>query len=334
MTRVTLSAVVPVYRGKDYLSRLAEQFVTLRERWDKDDAPMQLAEVIFVDDAAVDASPEIIDRLAAEYGWMTAIHLSRNFGQHPATVAGILHTSGDWVVTLDEDLQHPPAEIETLLGLAVKTRSDVVYARPAAAVHENWVRDLGSRLYKRMVIFLSGNRNIRLFNSFRLIRGPIARAASSVCGHETYFDIALSWFSQRVESVSLELKDDRFIKSGVSGYRFSTLLSHARRLLMSSHVKITRACALVGLLIVLLSLAGMLWIVIEKLMFPANVAVAGWTSLAFVTIFFGGIITFLIGIVLEYLSALLLSSHGKPIFFTVDRRLDAVLSDYFSSKSP
>jgi glycosyltransferase involved in cell wall biosynthesis len=190
MSPVSISIIVPVYSGSKYLVLLLQELEALRLRWDGEQAPMRLVEVILVDDAAVDESPAIIDRLAAEKRWVTALHLSRNFGQHPATIAGILHSAGDWVVTLDEDLQHPPSQIEALLRQAVRSGSDVVYAKPEGAVHEKYSRDLASRLYKRMIVLFSGNRNVPLFNSFRLIRGTVARAASSVCGHDTYFDIA------------------------------------------------------------------------------------------------------------------------------------------------
>src|SRR6478735_3726841 len=106
---ITLSVVVPVYSGADYLAALIAEIDRVRTGWSDSGAPLRLVEAILVDDAAVDSSPTIADRLASEKEWVTVIHLARNFGQHPATIAGILHTSGDWIITLDEDLQHPPA---------------------------------------------------------------------------------------------------------------------------------------------------------------------------------------------------------------------------------
>jgi glycosyltransferase involved in cell wall biosynthesis len=333
VSMIAVSVVVPVYSGSKYLPDLVNELEKLRDRWANEQAPMRIVETILVDDAAIDDSPALIDRLARENSWVTAIHLVRNFGQHAATIAGILHTSGDWVVTLDEDLQHPPGRIEDLLRHAVRTGSDVVYANAETAVHEKFVRDLGSRLYKRTIVTLSGNRNVRLFNSFRLIRGSIARAASSVCGHDTYFDVSLSWFTQRVEFIWMKLKDVRFIQSGTSGYRFSKLLSHARRMLMSSQVKIMRVCGLFGLIVVAGSVVGGIALFLQKLIAPETIDVGGWTSLALISIFFGGIITFLVGVVLEYLSALVLAAHGKPLFFVIDRSSDVILVDYFDLKS-
>ena len=137
---------------------------------------------------------------------------------------------------MDEDLQHPPARIADLFDVVAETGADIVYGKPRDGTHQSAMRDLSSRLYKRLIETLTGNHNITKVNSFRLVRGPVARAASGICGHDTYFDVALGWFSQRVESIEMDLRDLRYIDSGKSGYSFRSLLSHARRLAFSSHI--------------------------------------------------------------------------------------------------
>ncbi len=324
-----ISVVVPVYSGETYLPELVRQLDLVRTGWQAEEAPMDLAEVILVDDAAIDGSPVVIDRLAAEYNFVRALHLMRNFGQHPATIAGVLHSSGDWVVTMDEDLQHSPAEIEGLLASAVQAGADVVYAKPIGMVHQARSRDWASRYFKRLMVLLTGNPNIEHFNSFRLLRGSLARAASSVCGQETYFDVALSWFSNRVSYLPIELKDRRFINSGRSGYDFRRLLTHARRLLVSSQVKIIRLFGLVGVAVMLLSIVGAVWLVLQRLFISSEILPPGWTSQMLATLLFGGGVIFMLSLVLEYLSILVLAALGKPIFFTVDRSIDQRLAAYF-----
>src|SRR5690606_38851454 len=134
-----------------------------------------------------------------------------------ATVAGILYSSGDWVVTLDEDLQHKPAKIESLLHTACSEQADVVYAQPASWVHGGGFRDRMSRWIKKLVARLSGNPFVQSFNSFRLIRGDLARAASSICAQYTYFDVALTWFTQRISRITLPMSDDRYVSGQGSG---------------------------------------------------------------------------------------------------------------------
>jgi len=180
---ITVSIVVPVFSGEAFLRDLTGEVERLRRRWIEAGSLLAVGELIFVDDAAIDRSPELLDQIAEEKSWVRVVHLSRNFGTHAATDAGILYSSGDWVVTLDEDLQHPPAAIPAMLRKAAETRCDIVYANPEGDVHERAWRDVSSRSYKRIIKWLT---------------------------------IALSWFTQRVEVVRMNLKDRRYIDTGTS----------------------------------------------------------------------------------------------------------------------
>ena len=230
----TVSVVVPVYSGEDYLEQLAQDVATLRQSWQDSGVPVALTELILVDDNARDRSPEIVDALTHKHDWIVALHLARNYGQHGATLGGILHTSGDWVVTMDEDLQHPPSRIPELLGRAVQKQADIAYGRPIAGVHGAKMRDWTSVAFKQVLQWLTRNPTLRDISSFRLIRGDVARSAASVAMHDTYFDVNLTWFTQRIITVPMDLQDERFRRTGKSGYRFRTLLSHAWRMLFSS----------------------------------------------------------------------------------------------------
>lgn len=327
---ITLSVVVPVYSGQDYLESLVAEVGAIREHWLEENAPIILQRLVLVDDNAIDGSAGIIDALAARFPWIEAVHLSRNFGQHPATMAGILHTQEDWVVTLDEDLQHPPSRIPELLRQAISTGADVVYGKPESRIHDAVSRDFTSRTYKRIMEWLTGNKHIRDANSFRLLRGEIARGAAAACAHDTYFDVALSWFTQRIQTVVMPLKDRRYITTKQSGYHFRSLISHARRMLVTSQIKILRTGALLGLSMAILSIAVAILVFLLWLFEPSWIQARGWTSLILTTTFFSGVSFFMIGIVLEYISILLSRSNGRPLFFKVDRSKDTLLADYLS----
>ena len=328
MEKISVSAVVPVYAGVDYLSDLIGEIAKIRSMWDSDDYPFQLEEVVFVDDASDDGSSQLLATEAAKLSWVKLIQLSRNFGQHSATVAGILHSSGDWVITLDEDLQHHPKFFEDLFLKVGQKNCDVVYARPIEEVHKSLFRDLSSKFYKKILAKMTGNPNIKLFNSFRLIRGPVARAVASVSCFDGYFDIVLSWYTNKVECVALPLKDHRYQETKQSGYSFRRLLSHARKLLVSSHTKVIRTSSLIGALAVFIAGSYGMFVFCQKLFFPENISAAGWTSLMILGLFFGGAISFFIGIILEYTGVILLQLQGKPTFFVVDRTSDNMLQDF------
>ncbi|KGJ02423.1 hypothetical protein IT41_17465 [Paracoccus halophilus] len=314
--------VVPVYCGSDYLEALVEALDSLRREWQAQEAPFFLAEAIFVDDAAIDQSGPLIDRLAGQHPWIVPLHLSRNFGQHPATIVGILHSSGDWVVTMDEDLQHRPEIIKRLLRKAVTEHSDIVYAKPASAVHEAAIRDWTSRSFKRLMQWLTDNPNLPDFNSFRLIRGPVARAAASVCSHDTYLDITLGWFTQNISVLRAEMKDERYIRTKRSGYSLKSLLSHGWRMIFSSQIKLLRIGSVLGLSAMVFSVLAAVYFLVIRIFFPLDIAVQGWTSLFLAITFFGGLSAFMLGIALQYLSSMILKVHGKPTFFTIDRSGD------------
>lgn len=332
MEKLTVSTVTPVYSGEDYLPELVEKIEKVRASWDKADAPVELLEAIFVNDAAIDDSLNILKELGADRPWIRIVSLSKNFGQHPATVAGILHSSGDWLVTLDEDLQHDPAFIEHMLETSVSQQADVVYANSEQSVHQKPIRDWTSRGFKSLVARATGNPHVKDFNSFRLIRGVIGRAAASVCTSETYFDIAVCWFTDRVLSISLPLKDFRYIKSGESGYTIGKLLSHARRMIVSSETKVLRTGALFGLLAMVVAILFGGNFLINKLFYPETIPVVGWTSLFLSVMLFGGLLAVLSGIALEYLTIIMLHTQGKPTFFIVDRASDYTLAEYFRGK--
>lgn len=330
---LSLSIVVPVYSGDDFLEKLVNEIERVRSEWVNLKVPCRIEEAIFVDDCSIDSSSRILDSLAHDRPWMTVLHLARNYGQHAATIAGILHSSGDWVITMDEDLQHHPDQIINLLEEAAVSQSDVVYAKPAENVHQKFVRDFTSKAYKFAMAYVTGNNALYSANSFRLMRGATARAASSVCAHDTYFDVALSWFTNRFSTSAMTLKDQRYIQSGTSGYSFRSLLSHARKMLISSQIKFMYLGTLLGAAMAGVSILASLFLLVRELLYPNSVPVEGWVSLMLAILVIGGCTILMVGIVLEYLSLLVQRAHGKPVFFIVDRSSDALLLSYFRDGS-
>jgi glycosyltransferase involved in cell wall biosynthesis len=293
---------------------------------------MQIEELIFVDDKSIDNSKKILDKLSDKHYWVRVISLSKNFGQHPATIAGILHSSGNWVVTLDEDLQHPPEKIEVMLYKAIINNLDVVYASSEVGTHNNYFRDNSSKLIKNIMIILTGNNKIKYFNSFRLIKGDIARSASSSCGHDTYFDISISWFTNSIDKIDFYMKDVRNDNKNKSGYSISKLFSHAIRLLLSSQIKLYRIFALLGFLVFLFGLTYSGLIFLNELLQPGKYGSRGWPSLIITTMFFGSISIILLSFVLEYISIIVMKAQGKPVYFVNYKIDNENLIEYLKNK--
>ena len=171
-----VSIVVPVYQGERTLEPLLAEIEPLT-------APgatprgrrFHVAEVILVHDGAIDDSHTVMESLAARLPFVTNVWLSRNFGQHPATLAGMAATSADWVVTLDEDGQQNPADIGGLLDAALEVDAPLVYGQALNPPPHGLVRNTLSRLAKALSVAIVGNRQMAHFNSYRLVRGDIAQ---------------------------------------------------------------------------------------------------------------------------------------------------------------
>lgn len=326
---VTLSTVTPVYCGADYLQKLVEEIATVRQRWIDQESPVFLTEAIFVDDNSIDSSSRVLENINNQYEWVKVITLSRNFGQHSATVAGICHSSSDCVVTLDEDLQHKPDQIELLLKSVINESVDVVYARPKAPVHGDSWRDLSSKMVKRILARMTSTPQIKMFNSFRLIRGAIARAAASSSSSQTYLDLAISWFTKSAIPIHVDMQDDRYQNEKKSGYGLRKLIKHAHHFIVSAEIDVASTGLILGAAAILIAILIGSTVIIQRLFFPELIASTGWASLMAIITFIGGVTIAILCVALEYISIILLNQLGKPIFFSVDRSKDSVLKNWF-----
>ena len=176
-----------------------------------------------------------------------------------------------------------------------------------------------------MVSWMVGNPGVRQFSSFRLMRGSIARAAASVSTHDTYFDVVLSWFTNRVGSLILHLVDLRARPRARAATTLAPCFATLARMLISSEIKPLRIGRRSGWPRCRQRAPGDLRSLFLKILHPESIQVRGWTSLILAIAFFGGLASLLIGIALEYLSALLVHAHGRPTFFVIDRSKDRLL---------
>lgn len=322
---IAVSIVVPVYNGDMFLSEMINSLGALRHKWQNSGLDLHITEAIFVLDEPIDGSAGLLEELAAEHAWVRLVELSRNYGQHSATIAGILYSSGDWVVTLDEDLQHRPMQIEALLETACSEKADIVYASPKESVHGGGYRDLFSRITKFIISKLSGNEFVKAFNSFRLIRGDIARAAASIGAQYTYFDVTLTWFTKRISSIQLDLTDDRYKNRKTSGYRLGSLIKHATKMVLTSNFQVLRFSTSISALTFLTSIMLGIWVVYSRFFAEIPLEVPGWASLMIVILALGSVSVFMLGLIIEFLHSSMLQLQGKPTFFVVNRASDAKL---------
>ena len=307
-----VSVVVPVYQGERTLEALVSEIVPLAV-CQKTPAgrDFRVSEVVLVYDGAVDGSAEVMRSIAARTPFVRVLWLSRNFGQHPATLAGMASTVSDWVATLDEDGQQDPRDIGRLLDEAVANGAQLVYAQPTNEPPQGWLRNRFSALVKWIYVRALGGRGLGAFNSFRLVRGEIARGVAAYCGANVYLDVALSWVVAGARHCPVALRNER----RKSGYSLRRLATHFWQLVLTSGTRPLRLIALLGLSAMVFGIGISALVVWKKL--AHQIPVAGWTSMVIVVCFFAGLILISLGIIAEYLGVAVSMAMGKPPYLIV-----------------
>ena len=316
-----VSIVIPVYQGalslRELTREVAELIKTTRSPHGRS---FRVVELILVDDCGPDGSSRVIKELSDEFDWVRPVWLSRNYGQHAATLAGMSATSSRWIVSLDEDLQHDPREIGQLLDVAVENGAQLVYGNPSDAAPHGLMRNMASRLAKTLSSFLIGNKTPRYFSSFRLVSGEIGRSVAAYAGEAVYLDVALSWITQTVLATSVKNRVEHRTRSG---YTRRSLLSHFWKLVLSSGTRPLRVVSITGLLVFLFGFILAVYIVIRTIFFEVNIA--GWSSVIVLLLLLGGATLFSLGVIAEYLGLVVRSVFGKPAYLVVQQKQDSPL---------
>jgi undecaprenyl-phosphate 4-deoxy-4-formamido-L-arabinose transferase len=309
-----VSLVIPVYCGEQTLPALIREVAPFTsERTTPGGNRFVISEVLLVHDCGPDRSDAAIEALCVQHPFVRAVWLSRNYGQHPATLAGMASATGDWVATLDEDGQQDPADIGRLLDSALAASLQLVYAQPENPPPHGWLRNALSRVAKSIASKLLGDSEFGHFNSFRLVDGEIARSLAAYCGNGVYLDVALFWITGRVGHCPVRLRSEMKRGSGrPSGYSYLKLLSHFWRLLLTAGTAPLRLITLLGFGSMAIAAAIAFYALYAK--FSNQVPIQGWTSLVVVVAFFGGGILTALGVIAEYLAVTMGIAMGKPLY--------------------
>lgn len=309
-----ISLVIPVYQGEKTLSALISEISPFtNEQTTPAGHRFVVSEVLLVHDCGPDRSDTAIETLCAQHSFVHPVWLSRNFGQHPATLAGMVSATGDWVATLDEDGQQNPADIARMLDCALNSSLQLVYAQPLNPPPHGRLRNLLSKTAKSIASRLHGDREFGHFNSFRLVDGEIARTLAAYSGNGIYLDIALFWITARVGHCPLHLRKEMNRQMGQhSGYSFFKLLSHFWRLLLTVGTAPLRLITLVGFASTALATAIAAFALYAKI--SNQVPIQGWASLMIIVAFFGGCILTALGVIAEYIAVTMGIAMGKPLY--------------------
>ena len=262
-------------------------------------------EIIFVDDGSGGETWTTIETLADGNPKVKGIRLARNYGQHNALLAGIRASTMPLVVTIDDDLQHPPSEIASLLA-ALDDDVDLVYGSPVQE-RQGVARNAASKLTKRAMAAALGPDVYPRSSAFRLFRSELVQAANGVDNPSISIDVLLSWATTQIRDVPVEHHERR---SGTSGYNLRRLIRHAVNMITGYSTRPLQWVSGFGLLCALFGFGLLLYVIVRYLVDDSDVA--GFTFLAAALTLFSGVQLLSLGVLGEYLGRMHIRTMGRP----------------------
>ena len=307
----SVSVIIPVFSSIKTLENLVIELIEYFHKSKKiSNLGFELSKIVLVDDGSVDGSAIIMKKLESN-DKVKSLYLNRNYGQHAAIFAGVLSTTEDVLITMDEDGEHNPEIIENMIEKLELENYDIVYAR---FKHKKFdFRERLSKQSKKLISIIAKDENINLITSYRAVRGSVFRSAAVYANNGSFLDIALSWISNRVSTVETEKRDSH----RDSTYTLSKLINHFNKLFFAAGIRPLIFLFNIGWITSLGSLFAIGIIVYRKIF--SDIEVQGWVSSITVILFIGGIMISAIGLVARYLSAIVETSSGKP-FFTIKNK--------------
>lgn len=299
--KVDFSIVVPVYCSKASLRQLCteiqEQFSSTNYTY----------EIILVNDASPDDTWEVVKEIKQKWPeQITAINLVRNSGQHHALLCGFQYIKGNFVVTIDDDLQFSPKDIAQLIQQQQMTGADLVYGIQTIREH-SFIRNLGSRVVG--ILFNSFASTPGRGSSFRLIKESVIHQIKHFNHRYIFLDELLAWFAGNTQFIEVQHSKRT---EGKSGYTIGKLILWTLRIIFAYTTLPLRMMTYFGLLSFVVCLALVIFFIYQK--FNSNVEL-GFTALITSIFMSTGLILFCLGIIGEYLSRLFQLQYKRPVFF-------------------
>jgi glycosyltransferase involved in cell wall biosynthesis len=301
MKKVTI--LIPCYNEEGSLDALYE---ALKELMDTQTS--YTWEILMVNDGSKDRTIDIIKQLREKDKRICYVNLSRNFGKENAMLAGFDYATGDCMVIMDADLQHPPMTISDMLAKWEEGYEDV-YAKRITRGKESWFRKQFSLFYYRMLKHLTRVEILENVGDFRLLDRKCIDALKNLRETQRYTKGMYCWIGFRKTEVWFE-QGDRL--AGESSFNFLRLLNLAIDGITSFTTAPLRIATIMGLFVSLIAFVFMCYILLTTLIWGDPVQ--GYPTLITVILFLGGVQLLSLGIIGEYLGRIFYETKGRPVY--------------------
>jgi undecaprenyl-phosphate 4-deoxy-4-formamido-L-arabinose transferase len=296
---LSVSVVIPVHNAEATLDPLLARLQSALAR------TCEHFELILVNDGSVDRSWSLIKAAATHDRRIIGLDLSRGFGQHNALLAGIRVATQPIIVTMDDDLEHPPEEVPKLL-IALTPEVDVVYGAPMRQQH-GVLRDLASSVTKTALRHTMGVAAANNISAFRAFRASLREGFAEYSSAFVSIDVLLSWATTRF-AVAHVRHEPR--SAGRSGYNLRLLVAHAFNMITGFSVLPLQLATVSGFALSLFGLCVLLYVLVRYLIEGGSVP--GFPFLASIIAVFSGTQLFALGMIGEYLARVHSRVMGRP----------------------
>lgn len=299
MNNKTLSFVIPCYYSEQSLKKVVEGILEHFTAY-----PL---EIILVNDGSKDGTFDVIRELCQTYTSVKGINLSKNFGQDSALMAGYREAKGDYIISLDDDGQNPPAEIHRLIA-KIEEGHDVVFGKYPIKEHSAF-KNFGSRVNDKMANVIIGKpKDITLCSHFIMTRF----IAQEIVKYEGAFPYVWGLILRTTDRLANQEVNHRQREVGGSTYTFSKLVGLWLNGFTAFSVKPLRLASFLGAFFAVIGALFVIYIVFTSL--TKGYDTKGWASLMSMLLIVGGSIMMMLGLLGEYIGRIYLNGNKAPQF--------------------
>lgn len=302
-----ISIVVPLFNEEESLNALYDALEQELSGITED------YEIVLVDDGSRDRSFELVKELYAKNNRIKGLSFSRNFGHQIALMAGLQHATGQAVITMDADLQHPPSLIPVLIQKWQEEKYDIVNTRRLDADGIGFFKKISSKLYYRLLNYLSDIHIEPAAADFRLMNRKSLDAFLNLPERDRFTRGLVSWmgFNQAIIDYKAQ---DRF--AGSTKYSFFKMLRFGLDGIVSFSSRPLRLSFYAGFFIFLFGLLYAFYAIVQ---FIQGTTVPGWTSILVSLLVIGGVMLLSLGIIGEYIARIFHEVKQRPLYFIKEK---------------
>ena len=274
-------------------------------------------EFVFVNDGSKDHTLEELRKLAKKDKRVRYISFSRNFGKEAGMLAGLEHATGDYITTMDADLQDPPALLEEMFDTLEAGEYDCCATKSTNRKGYSFLRKTFTKWFYSIIGKISKIEMVPGARDFRLMTRQMVDAIISMREYNRYSKGLFSFVGFQTKWIDFEIEDRQ---AGVSKFNFWKLFSYAIEGIVAFSTSPLVFAALVGIIFCIIAFIMIIFIIIKTLVWGDPVG--GWPSMVCIMFLVGGIQLFCTGIIGEYLAKTYLETKHRPIYIIKETEKD------------